>query len=320
MPIAEQHIRAPRQLNPVVGGNLMKLQNRIHYPVWGRGNVDEGEYIRPFPVLRDFAKDNPAPFVKRTFNTMVGIEVEHEAFSYEVANDLMHPTMWSLHDDSSLRGGCEYVTRMGFRAYGIGDGISRLFEHMQEHKTIAQDAVFSERTSIHVHVNCRPVPWVYVPSILATYILFEDALFEFAGAWRYNNIFTVPVSNTTLCQPAMVDVHNEYGPLMTVQNWPKYSALNVAPLFTMGTIEFRQMGGTWNEEQIQVWVLMCACIRHFAQDLSVGTFRELLRTMKTQSNYADLARKVFGSLAGYLNLTNSINERIVDAKVFLKGL
>ena len=107
---------------------------------------------------------------------------------------------------------------------------------------------FSERTSIHVHVNCLELETTQVRSIILWYALFEPLFFKMVAIERANNIHCVSLNQTHLSK-------HYTRPLQTMkQVWSKYTALNILPLSQYGTLEFRHMQGTDNQELFDEWL------------------------------------------------------------------
>jgi Putative amidoligase enzyme len=107
---------------------------------------------------------------------------------------------------------------------------------------------FSSRTSIHVHVNCSAYDEEAVRRIIWLYALFEEAFFLMVERDRRDNIHCVPLTETHL--PAM---YRDTMPRL-VDRWSKYTALNIKPLSSYGTLEFRHMHGHDDPILLQEWL------------------------------------------------------------------
>lgn len=153
--------------------------------------------------------------------------------------------------DHSLRNnGFEYKT--GPATY---DKTVELFQFLHKNLKIKRpEQQFSERTSIHVHVNCRFMALDTMRQLVLTYALLEPLFFSFVGDKRKNNIFCVPLNYTSLPERYKdpIDVLHKY--------WQKYTAFNLMPLgpnkdtAALGTVEYRHLYGTKDEIIFTTWL------------------------------------------------------------------
>lgn len=125
---------------------------------------------------------------------------------------------------------------------------------------------FSERTSIHVHVNCLWSSDIQVRDLLFLYSIFEPIFMAYVGPKRRDNIHCMPLTSTHM--PS-----NYKGTLRTIKDrWHKYTALNLLPLSELGTVEFRHLYGTDNTEVFKQWLNMIEVLWIFSQ--SWGGFKQ----------------------------------------------
>lgn len=103
---------------------------------------------------------------------------------------------------------------------------------------------FSDRTSIHVHVNVRSLSIEALKEFLLLYALVEPLFFNYVGKTRENSIYCVPLGTTYL--PSLYK--EPIG--IILKKWHKYTALNLLPVLggdgskKLGSVEFRHMFGT----------------------------------------------------------------------------
>ena len=118
----------------------------------------------------------------------VGLEVEVEncpRFGEPNQN------IWTTHADNSLREhGIEFVSTP---IYGtqVWDALNILYDHI-----LPEKASFSQRTSIHVHVDMSSLTLEQLAQTVITYLAVERVLYEFVGNGREHNIFCVPILDT----------------------------------------------------------------------------------------------------------------------------
>jgi len=174
-------------------------------------------------------------------NFVAGVELEIEDLrNYQL------PAGWHDTEDGSLRNnGKEFISPPAT--------VETLVEHFEYiHKSIkwrsSPGKGFSERTSIHVHINCLDQTQEQTRSILLWYALFEPVFFAMVAPSRRNNIHCVGLDQTSLSE-----VYRRSLPIY-VQKWSKYTALNILPLNTQGTIEFRHMDGHGDVQRFKQWL------------------------------------------------------------------
>jgi Putative amidoligase enzyme len=178
----------------------------------------------------------------------------------------MYPSELSLDDsnaywvgklglvrDGSLRNnGIEFITKpVTF------DESLKLFETLHAGLILGPNP-YTVRTSTHVHVNMCNMTLDQIKHFLLLYALLEPVFFEFAGPVRKHNIHCVPLSFTIL-----PNLYSKPFPEL-VKIWTKYSAFNLAPLRTQGTVEFRHLYGTGDIKVYQQWLTMIKQLWNFA--------------------------------------------------------
>lgn len=179
--------------------------------------------------------DSP-PHQMLSNNRKVGIEIE-----LENASNMMNinDRNWRAISDGSLRnGGVEYVTR--------GDGLcgNRLFQAIRyiDNHLSGSSVDDSWRCSTHVHVDARDLNPRQIKNIFLVYAVFEKFLFKCSGWHRYKNNFCVALgvgqSQIDILSNAWSRSDSAFFDHL-VQNWNKYTAINVCTLSSLGTIEFR---------------------------------------------------------------------------------
>lgn len=195
--------------------------------------------------------------------------------------------------DGSLRNnGYEFVTLpMNFGALE-----TKLPVFFEKHGFKASN--YSDRCSVHVHANCMDLTLEQVKTICLLYQVFEDLFFEFCGQERHNNIFCVPWNQTNNTHALLNDFQTKLG------RWQKYTALNILPLKTFGTIEFRHMGGEYEVSKILTWLNLIGSLFAYARK---NTFEKALKDfceLNTTSHYTSKLQEVFGPWSDYLMAPN----------------
>lgn len=230
-------------------------------------------------------EDRPFTFI--TNHALVGIEIEVEN---------MHNTLppieayWSAKSDGSLRNGGIELVSVPLQVKQIQLAMEHVWKCM--YKNNKPD--FSNRTSIHVHLNCRDMSQNQIYVMCLLYAIFEKHFYAFAGQRRLNSIFCVPLYRTNILS-ALKDVIYGLNP-----SWHKYTGLNLLPLLDnngqrgFGTIEFRHLYGTHELPKIYSWINQILCLRKAAMSMTVQDIETEIFQMNTTSSYMDLYHRVFG--------------------------
>lgn len=229
-----------------------------------------------------------------------GIELEYEKLGVhfsrwhsrvldadeELANRLRK--YWEIKQDGSLRG--EHSAEFCFAAplpYNLAkERIDDLFKGFER---IALPTT-SIRTGYHVHLNVRDMTIAELQDLFILYALFEPVWYTYAAADRSGNVF---------CQPWWRDfaylftIRNMGSPMMMWQDFGKYSGLNLGPVATLGSVEFRHMPCTIAKSRIIEWLDIINLLREAAK---TGAVRDCLSTAVRRSPSEALANLVGSQL------------------------
>lgn len=238
-------------------------------------------------------------------NTYLGIEVEVE----NVQSFMQASPYWRMTEDGSLRNdGREFITPP-IRAWRIEQALTTLFD-----KQINRDVDFSERTSIHVHMNIRTLTVAQLEALVITYLLFERCLFNFVEKRRYNNVFCVPVCETQMGRYLDRLILNG-NPIF---QWQKYTALNLLPITEKGTIEFRHMQGTQDIKKLMTWINLILCLKKFALRNDPEYIWHRVTSLNTTSEYRMFGEEVFGPLLEEI-YTSNFNSEVEKGSIYIKN-
>ncbi len=148
---------------------------------------------------------------------------------------------------------------------------------------------YSDRTSIHVHTNCQDLTVDQLQTVLFLYQAMETLVFKWVNPDRADNIFCVPWSQTNLS----FQIFDGKRDLRKFQNWAKYTALNLLPLYSYGTIEWRHMNGHCDTEKLFKWLQIISCFFRYARENNIDSVKEMLLTLNTTSLYNRFIDSVF---------------------------
>ncbi len=194
----------------------------------------------------------------------LGIEIEVENTG-RLSRELFSP-YWRSTTDGSIRDGVEYVSRKLSR--------SELNASISDIKPFITSSYHSERTSIHVHLDCEG-DLSRANEFKLKYLRIERHLIAWiakrTGYDRSNNRYAMPLHM-----------------LYSIFSDSKYVAVSTNRLGDLGTVEVRSMGGTINTRLIERWAT-------FLMDVQKEPFETFLNKPKLklfmQSNKIPIYKK-----------------------------
>lgn len=180
----------------------------------------------------------------------VGIEIECEGRRLPKGEST--PPPWVYHVDHSLRGADngEYVLAAPIAFDAVPEALNKLWSVFREMKTVIDD---SNRTSVHVHLNCQSFHMNRLTSFLALYFCMEEVLTEWCGEHRVGNLFCLRAKDA----PAIVSqikkfIKTDGG--FELKEHLHYAGLNANALYKFGSLEIRMLRGCSEPDTIMDWV------------------------------------------------------------------
>jgi hypothetical protein len=254
-----------------------------------------------------YVEDNQCVFG----NLIMGLELEIENFRYDT------PVYATRHEeDGSLRNnGCEVITSPIRHKY-----LRSLLDKVVKTHRLTEDN-YSDRTSVHVHVNVQDMTEPQLATLFLTYQSVERLLFSFVGEERENNIFCVPLYQAGIATGFVSETPTEF--LRGLRRWQKYTAFNVIPVSEQGTVEFRHLYGTCDVDTICNWLNLIACLFKYSTSVSYEDAKKRIMRLNTESNYEQYVVSIFGDLtplvfSGDLECTGLLHRGVIDSKLSLK--
>jgi len=178
----------------------------------------------------------------------VGIEVEVEGKNLP----RIIPQGWSQVVEHSLRGeNAEYILKKPVSRKRISRYLGVLAMAYRKAKT---EVRFSDRQSVHVHINVQTMDVVSVYNFIILFIIFEKYLVKFCGEGREGNLFCLRATDAggLISYLEKASSPDKFYVLDTGDI--RYSAINVSSIFKFGSLEFRSMRGTDDFKLIENWV------------------------------------------------------------------
>jgi hypothetical protein len=236
---------------------------------------------------------------------LYGVELEIEQWPNHI-EDTAH-TGFKFVADGSLRGSSVEAV-----AYpNTMQGIIVICKSLWTKYNVKKDN-FSERTSIHVHANVSHFTEDQIKTLMLAYATLEDLLFDFIGSDRYKNIFCVPWSEAGLAVGRFRDFTN------TPRFWQKYTALNLCPIRTQGTVEFRHMEGNADPERLTNWLQLIDDLLWYARNTPYDQAFNTISNLNTNSEYFAWASAVLKNSIGlfsYEQVRAKLARGVIEAKL-----
>lgn len=228
----------------------------------------------------------------------VGIEVELEGLTpgFRVMRQEADPR-WDVIEDGSLRNrGMEFV--FGVPMYGA-DVVETVTSLIPLFQRLNVTPVLSERTSVHVHLDVRDLEYSQLLNLVLVYLLCEPYFFAVGGEDRKNNAYTTPLAQSenylTRLGIALRSGDTPDGDLFRsrINSDVKYSAFNVAPVITQGSVEFRHHRGTYDTGTILNWVNMVLAVKRYTVALGSNRMTTEFIDGIVNGNYEEFIEQVF---------------------------
>lgn len=193
-------------------------------------------------------------------NVGLEIEVEGNHFRKPAGFENTHKaakvpnlTYWSYVKDGSLRGedNAEYVLTKPIPFDEVQSALDILWGMFKTDGTILTD---SNRTSVHVHINCQSLFIGRLTSFISAYYCVEEILTEWCGDHRVGNLFCLRAKDAPALVTFIRDFIKSDGKGELNSQIHHYAALNTAALKKFGSLEFRTLRGCSDPKVIVDWV------------------------------------------------------------------
>ena len=219
-------------------------------------------------------KDLPKYFNNFAFRTNLPASAEIGAEFEVEGSRLPDPALfkyhWFVENDGSLRGRywqecAEYVLKNPVSvAYFKSKSFPYLTKIMRRNKAKPK---FSGRCSTHIHVNVQNM-YIYQVIVFALlYYIFEDIALRLAGQERSGNLFCIGANNSDVfseaIKQAMESNINEL-----VNDGAKYAAVNFNSIPKYGSLEFRALRGTFNQNEVYNWIDFLFALKNHAASMA----------------------------------------------------
>lgn len=200
---------------------------------------------------------------------LLGVEVEVEGCS-------LPPSLpgFKVVGEGSLRkvhgeAGREYVFK---NPVALDTAMERLtFLHNKLNAVRADPAgcvVFSDRTSVHVHINVTDLTVSEWFTFLFLWVLYENAMIDYCGKERRGNLFCLSSRDAEGLMFRLAKFAQDRHAVWNVlDDEVRYCAVNIAATAKYGSVEFRTMRGTDDPAVLNPWLSTFVTLRNKAQEL-----------------------------------------------------
>ena len=247
---------------------------------------------------------------------IIGLELETENvnMSSDAAGKMAKPYNIFVETDGSLRGIAYEFISYPMRTDHCLAALTDFFT-----ATKFGPENYTDRTSVHVHVNCTDMEMEQISSLALLYTVFEEIIFEFVGAHRDSNIYCIPWNQ---CRQHLDLINKFLGDSGSVlKRWNKYTALNLIPLSRQGTVEFRQMHGTADIARLSLWINLIGSLFKWAKTYELKVLINELKELNSNSQYEAFFSKIVSSLLPYNEVyREKLEQGVILAKYSLVSM
>jgi len=242
--------------------------------------------LRP---VKPYRRKDVQPIPNPSPQLLYGLELEIERCRGDMAVAGMSETT-----DGSLRNnGLEFITQ----PMTYSNVAAVLQEFFTKNSFLGPES-YSENTSVHVHTNVQDMTMPQLTALIVLYQVFEKVLFNWVGDERDKNIYCIPWTETQLNHRTVSRLLKDETYILG--DWVKYTALNLQPIVTQGSIEWRHMGGCGDPARILLWCRLIGHMYSFAKALEYQKVLDIVSQLNTNSQYRAALLQVFNSDAEHL--------------------
>lgn len=286
---------------------------------------------QPINLANDYFLRNSAKKLFSTYNTpcstFLGIEVEVENVfkTSRIERVSENSYLWNNTEDGSLRNNGREFVSIPIKSENYRMALTKLYTTFKKDKhCIGYE--FTDRTSVHVHVNALDMTPEQIKVFILAYLYMEPILYNYVGDGRRTNIFCVPIKESGFFSalPSILQHLADKGDISYfIGRWRKYTGFNLLPLSSRGTIEFRHMKGTDNLEYLFGWIDAILYLKRYAMAVKLSDFQDNICSVNTTSEFVALAESIIPSkilLSDYPRYQPDFEERSIFIKGVLKNL
>lgn len=242
---------------------------------------------------------------------------------------------WKVEEDGSLRprgAAWEFISKPATLGTTLAE-LRIFFERFG-----FTEANYSDRCSVHIHTNVCNFTQQQVANLALVYPVVEPILFRYVnhhkkledqGYCRDTNLYCIPWWDCRMNRnfiekffddPIGVGGRDTLGRVRRGSSvtWEKYTALNFAPISTIGTCEWRHMHGTSDMEKLTTWLNVIGAIMRFCKENDFADIVKTIKILNDVSTYQQFFNAVLGGTLEYKEeFRRPMAEGVVNAKYSL---
>ena len=238
------------------------------------------------------------------YHRNIGVEVELER-AHKMLAEMEGSKFWDGKGDGSLRyQGVEFVFKRPLAGALVDSALEELCAAGEKTNPDA-----NVNCSTHVHIDFSEAETQEVINFIATYMLVEDALADFCGPNRKDNLYCLTFSNAEFATEVVNNIitRNSLTPIARAREGDlKYSALNMYTLRKFGTLEVRLAPAMYKADELRHWINLLLSILKFSK--TIDTPADVL-TQVSHLGIHGFCQEVLGD--GYESIRPYINEENV---------
>lgn len=269
-----------------------------------------GNYIGKDPDLLLYKEDED--LISSVDAVGVEVEMENIVYDFDRTAEVTDPNkfrrdygielpslkgFWKVTKDGSLRKGTEFIFSAPHKGANITTALNSLQEFINVYRYNNKPIQISDRCSVHVHLDVRDLDNKELTNFILIYTLVERIMFLVIDESRVKNNYCKPLTNSSF-KYILSDLMKEHGHdsydsidkfvRAVRENCNKYSALNILPIATYGSIEFRHHQGTTDMSAIKRWINIILALKR-ASTNSVDTYINIYK----ESGYKEAIKSIF---------------------------
>jgi hypothetical protein len=207
---------------------------------------------------------------------LFGVEIEMEGRNLPVNGiDEEFDKFWLVEHDGSLNAdGKEYIFRLPLNLDdgGVKNALDVYKKNCEQAKAVLKP---SFRAGVHTHYNIQKYSPLELLTLITTYYMLEDYFLWWSGPGRKGNHFCLGVKEAEAQIQKLFEACNKRDWRHLNTDNIRYAGLNLNAMFKHGSIEFRSMRSTADNEEILMWVRLIDQLakgaKKFASPLDVIT-------------------------------------------------
>lgn len=264
--------------------------------IWGVG---------PTPIMKADKDYKEGTIPVAAPDLVVGLELEIENWRGEAVY-----FGFDFKEDNSLRGSAIEAVTKPTKTRFIEEQLRGFFKK----NGITEDN-YSERCGTHVHMNISDMNPEQLGTFCLLYQVCERLMFRYVGGDRDQNIFCVPWEQAGINYDLLHTMRTRTKDVS--RGWRKYAALNLVPITTYGSVEFRHLPGTCDIDYIMGWINLIGCMYNYSMSKSYAETQKRVIDLNTSSAYDQFINDVFGKYVALFQ-TNNLQEDMETGVINVK--